>query len=670
MKKTIFIILLLSLLLGKSGAVYAQMQGQARIDSLLTALNNYDAAQTRSANRTEMTDTGKVNLLNDLSFTLTGINPDEGLKYGNQALALSEKLNWKKGIAASYRCIGLTYWSKSDNIKALEYHRKALKINEEIGDKSAEARNYANIGVVYIRTSEYPKAQENLLKSLKMYEDLKDTNGMSLNYVNLGNVYAMTSNPEKALEYYMKSLKLGEETGDKTTGEVYVNIGSVYGMMSNSAKALEYYRKSLKFGEENGDKATIAIALGNIGFLYSNTGEYALSLEYQHKTLQLQKEIASPYGMANAYSNIGHVYYKIGSGSSKALLDKLFAGDKMAALKQSKRYDDSALTILLQIKEMANLSTLYKQISDIQVAMGNDKAALESYKNYADYKDSVFNTEKNKKLTQTAMQYEFDKKEATIKAEQEKKDIRQKNIRNSIVAGLAGALLFLAVVYRQRNKISKEKKISENLRTQSDKLLHNILPAEVADELKDKGYAEAKQFDEVSVLFTDFVNFTQAAEKLSPQTLVQELHECFTAFDNIIERNGLEKIKTIGDAYLAVCGLPVADNHHAQKTIQVALEIRDFMTARAPLSFGEGLGVRLGIHSGSVVAGIVGVKKFAYDIWGDTVNTAARMEQSGETGKVNISETTRELVKDDFECTYRGEIEAKNKGKMRMYFVE
>ncbi len=204
----------------------------------------------------------------------------------------------------------------------------------------------------------------------------------------------------------------------------------------------------------------------------------------------------------------------------------------------------------------------------------------------------------------------------------------------------------------------------------SETLLLNILPSEVAEELKENGYAAARQFDEVTVLFTDFVNFTQTAENLAPQQLVQELHECFTAFDHIIERNGLEKIKTIGDAYLAVCGLPATDPQHGQKTIQAALEIRDFMAARAPLSFGAGLGVRLGIHSGSVVAGIVGVKKFAYDIWGDTVNTAARMEQSGGPGKVNISETTYELVKDKFECTYRGKIQAKNKGELDMYFVE
>jgi class 3 adenylate cyclase len=202
----------------------------------------------------------------------------------------------------------------------------------------------------------------------------------------------------------------------------------------------------------------------------------------------------------------------------------------------------------------------------------------------------------------------------------------------------------------------------------SDDLLRNILPLEIAEELKETGRSEAKLYSEVSVLFTDFVDFTQVAEKLSPAALVATIDQCFQAFDAIIERHGLEKIKTIGDAYLAVSGLPVENPKHAQAVVSAALDIRDYMTQLKeadPKSFD----IRLGVHSGPVVAGIVGIKKFAYDIWGDTVNTAARMEQHSEPGCINISTATFELVKEGFQCTYRGELEAKHKGKMGMYFV-
>lgn len=226
-------------------------------------------------------------------------------------------------------------------------------------------------------------------------------------------------------------------------------------------------------------------------------------------------------------------------------------------------------------------------------------------------------------------------------------------------------ILFSAVVYQQKKKITKEKKRSEEL-------LLNILPSEVAEELKLKGESEAKQFDDVTVLISDFVNFTIASENLTPKELVGEINHCFTAFDEIIGRNGLEKIKTTGDAYLAVCGLPHVDEQHAKKTVTAANEILRFMNERKKaLGLKDGLGVvRIGINSGSVVAGIVGVKKYAYDIWGDTVNIAARMEQNCEVGKINISGATYELVKNDFTCVHRGKIEAKNKGEIDMYFVE
>ena len=237
-------------------------------------------------------------------------------------------------------------------------------------------------------------------------------------------------------------------------------------------------------------------------------------------------------------------------------------------------------------------------------------------------------------------------------------------------SGGAVLLMIVALVagfaYKQKNKdniiIAKEKQRSEDL-------LLNILPSEVAEELKDKGTAEARYFNDVTVLFTDFKGFTTVAERLTPQQLVNELHNCFKAFDAIMGKYNIEKIKTVGDAYLAVSGLPVNNPKHAEDIVNAAIEIKNFMTVRKKELGIMTFEIRIGIHSGSVVAGIVGVKKFAYDIWGDTVNTAARMEQNSEAGKINISESTYNRVKDMFNCSYRGEIEAKNKGALKMYFV-
>ncbi len=253
--------------------------------------------------------------------------------------------------------------------------------------------------------------------------------------------------------------------------------------------------------------------------------------------------------------------------------------------------------------------------------------------------------------------------------------IAQELEKNRIIAGQNEVLekevaARTAEVVAQKERLQLQHSELKTEKAKSDQLLLNILPAEVAEELKETGQTVAHQFNNVSVLFTDFVGFTQAAEKMSPQELVDELHVCFRNFDEIITRYRIEKIKTIGDAYLAVCGLPLPDEQHAINTVKAALEIRTFMEERRAKLGDKTFEIRIGINSGTVVAGIVGIKKFAYDIWGDTVNIAARMESSSEPSRINISEATWLLVKSHFRCTPRGLIGAKNKGEMPMYFVE
>jgi class 3 adenylate cyclase len=172
------------------------------------------------------------------------------------------------------------------------------------------------------------------------------------------------------------------------------------------------------------------------------------------------------------------------------------------------------------------------------------------------------------------------------------------------------------------------------------------------------------------VMFTDFKGFTTISEKLSAEELVQEINESFVAFDHIMQKYGIEKIKTIGDAYMAAGGLPTPKSTHAIDVVSAAMEIIEFTRNLKEKKGDLGFEVRIGIHSGPVVAGIVGIRKFAYDIWGDTVNTASRMESSSEVGKINISESTYELVKHKFNCSPRGKINAKGKGEIEMYFIE
>ena len=224
-----------------------------------------------------------------------------------------------------------------------------------------------------------------------------------------------------------------------------------------------------------------------------------------------------------------------------------------------------------------------------------------------------------------------------------------------------------------------EKKVLERTnellieKDKSEKLLLNILPSEVAQELKELGHSEAKLYNHVTVLFADFVGFTKLSENLSPKELIDEVDEYFKAFDLIMEEFGLEKIKTIGDAYLSVCGLPNIVENHAHQAAKASKAIMNFVENKKQEKIANNhiyFDIRIGLHSGPVIAGIVGLKKFAYDIWGDTVNTAARMEQASEPNKINLSATTFNLIKTEFGCQYRGKIEAKNKGEIDMYFLD
>jgi class 3 adenylate cyclase len=232
--------------------------------------------------------------------------------------------------------------------------------------------------------------------------------------------------------------------------------------------------------------------------------------------------------------------------------------------------------------------------------------------------------------------------------------------------------LKLANEYLEQKVLERTLEVSSQ-KIEIEKLLLNILPSETAQELKEKGYATPKYYENVSVLFTDFKDFTKIAEGLSPQELVAELNACFIAFDEIIEKNNLEKIKTIGDAFMCAGGIPLSNQSHPMDAIRAGLEIQEYMNTMNEKRKEKGVlpwNLRIGIHTGPVVAGVVGRRKFAYDIWGDAVNIASRMESSGEAGKVNISDSTFNLVKDKYFCQYRGKVSAKNKGDVDMYFVE
>jgi len=725
MKKLMLLLaLLLSLPFGEDwgGTAYAQKEGQERVDSLQTAL-------TKTGQ-----DTNRITILNYLSSDNIGLgNFDTSIYFAKNALQLAQKLNFKKGeakafsnlgdayifqgnypeasknyqaalkiresigdkegVAKSYIGIGNTNASQNNYSDALKCYRTALKIQGSIGDengkricynnianvhytqanypealknyltalkintalgeKGATANCYNNIGLVYRAQGNYPEALKNFLAALKIHEAIENKYGIANCYFNIGNIYLAQKDYSKTLKNYLTALKIREAIGDQRgIADCHANIGTVYSVRENYPEALKNYLAAMKINETIGDKNGIAVAYMNIGYINYLQDNYPEVLKNYLAALEINEAIGNKDGTAICYMSIGKMNVH------------------MHKVPEGKVWLQKGLILSTQIGTKETIKDSYIGLAEADSALGNFKGALANYKMFISYRDSIYNEENTKKLTQTAMQYEFDKKQLadSLQNVQVKKlaaeKLSKQKTYTAMGAGLAILLLgFSGLVFRNNKKLAAEKQKSEDL-------LHNILPEEVSAELKQRGATTAKEFDAVTVLFTDFVNFTTAGERMSPKELVEELHLCFKTFDQIIDQYAIEKIKTVGDAYLAVSGLPNANEHHAQDIVKAAKEIKEFMLARRAALGDKTFEVRIGIHSGSVVAGIVGVKKFAYDIWGDTVNTAARMEQSGEAGKINISETTHQLVKDDFECAYRGEVDAKGKGKMKMYFVK
>ena len=415
---------------------------------------------------------------------------------------------------------------------------------------------------------------------------------------------------------------------------------------------MKYYERSYSAYGENSENAPYT--LNDIGEVYQKRGDFATAIKYHTMAYDKAKKLDAKVDMAISLKQLARTY------------------QKKKDLKQ-------AVVTYKQAMDLARSVDANLELKEIFEGLANAYSELRDYTNAFQYqtmligiKDTLYDAATADKLKNLVFDFELEKKQAKIDLLnkdaqiQEQELNRQKLVRNGFVGGFAVVLLFAGVFLRQRNRISKEKK-------RSDELLLNILPEETAEELKATGTAKAKSFDSVSVLFTDFKNFTQASELLSAEELVQEINYCYSEFDRIVTRYGIEKIKTIGDAYMCAGGLPVTNNSHPFDVVKAGLEMQDFIIRNKEerIKIGQPyFELRLGIHTGPIVAGIVGIKKFAYDIWGDTVNTASRMESSGEIGKVNISGTTYEIIKDQFDCTHRGKIKAKNKGEIDMYFVE
>ncbi|MCC7297031.1 MAG: tetratricopeptide repeat protein, partial [Bacteroidia bacterium] len=620
-------------------------------------------------------DTNKVNLLNKYSDEWTATDPEYGLSFGNKAFELATRLRWKKGIAKSLNNIGNNQCSLSEYQKALNAYKEALKVNQELKDKFQIAKTQSNIGLVYLDQSAYPKALEYLFLALKNFEELKFDLGIGNQYGAIGTVYSEQKDFNKAIYYDSLAIVIFRKINDLEGVAIQLgNIGNAYEAMGDYDKAINFNLQAVKMYESIQNQSGIARNLMNIGIVYNDRNQCRTALDYLQKANKMYTELGDDNMVANCLANQGQCYLlsltKENENSNAKV--ELISGSRSELLEKAVSFMLQGYELTSRTGDISLRQFLAKRLSEAYTLSGNYKSAHQFLLESNQLKDSIFSMESHLAIENLTTEREVLLKDKQIEIDRLAVE-KKRNERLFFIIGIVLLLIISGFVYRSYIKQKKLNYAIEIEKSKSENLLLNILPAEIAEELKESGSAAARHFDSVSVLFTDFKDFTQTSESMSAAELVGEIDYIYSEFDRIIEKYDVEKIKTIGDSYMAAGGLPKTSQTHAVDTVNAALDLRDFINETGKKREQEGkpfFHIRIGIHTGPVVAGIVGIKKFAYDIWGDTVNLASRMESSGEKGMVNISADTYELVKDHFVCTYRGKVNAKHKGEIDMYFVQ
>lgn len=560
----------------------------------------------KHAFNTSDVDTTKSNILRQIYYNLRQLSPDSALIYLEEALALAEKNGYPILKTTSLYNIG--------------YHHAAIKADSKT-------------------------AFQYYIEALKLAEQSKDHVNMASCLNGMGSIYYLQGQFSKALEAYKKVAESYKaRKADRLLAFAYSSIADTYLNLNNYDEAFSTLKQGLEIAEglkDEGPKARLYMVMSSA---LQGMGKIPQANDYSSRATEI-------------FCRLGNNQYCSFCLTQQAE-QKLMLGETRESLYLAHKALDVCEKYGLELERMSAFAVLDK----IHYQMNDFERAYFYKDKYIKMRDSSLNQTKSAEIANIEAKYFQDKRDAIAEMELQ----RQQVIRNGLILGFVAMLLFATVFFLQRNRISTEKK-------RSDSLLLNILPAETAEELKATGVAQARYFDSVTVMFTDFKNFTQASENLSAEVLVKEIHYLFSAFDRIISRHNMEKIKTIGDSYMCAAGLPTPNDTHARDALLAALEIRDFILLEKQARQKEGrtfFDIRIGLHTGPVVAGVVGLDKFAYDIWGDTVNIAARMETASEANRINISSATLEQVAASFVFESRGKIEAKHKGMIEMYFVE
>ena len=576
----------------------------------------------------------------------------------DQRVADSLKIIYKEGKLQGTEKLellkDLSFNELTDNKLRMVYAKELIALATEANDQFYLYCGYLQKGNNHKSVGDYEMALESFYLTAEIAIEREDIEDEGISNMVIADVYAGLGNFDSAEKYYNKAIDILRKGKDskQPLGSALLNAGDTYFNNEKYDKALAYFEESGRIFNDLNFDVGIAYNLGNTGMVYAEQGKDALAEKNMNEAIFVLEKTKDYYPISVYLTYMSDIYLR--------------KGDFPQALKYANRSLDLAEKYGLK-EQVRDANFKLSELSDYN---RNFEASNTYLKNFYIYRDSLLNLESIEHMADLRTDFEVSQKQAEVDLLMEK----QKNQRITVTAVIIALVLIIilaAGLFKRNRFIQKTSVLIEKEKDRSDNLLLNILPEETARELKDKGKVIPKKFDSVTVMFTDFRAFTKYSQYLTPELLVKSVDYHFSKFDAIMEKYGLEKIKTMGDAYMCAGGLPFPCEDHAEKMLHAGFEIIEFIDnikndeVRDISSFD----IRIGIHTGPVVAGVVGTKKFAYDIWGDTVNIASRMESNSEPGRINISERTYELINDKFDCEFRGEVQAKNKGMMKMYFA-
>ena len=548
-------------------------------------------------------------------------------------------------------------------IEALRYHNKAIQFFLSLGDSTMAKEVQNHKAYAYYEQGDYSQALTIWSTQMREFQRENDLTGRGLIYENLGLVYRKRGEYEKAIESFSESLKIQRQLENNVLiANSLQNIGTSHMLLGNMELAENFLLEGLNLFKSINYTAGICYCYRDLSGTYMQLGNREKGLAYLDSNLSVCG--SDPSSLIRA----GQTYIELGRLDNAIKL--CMQGLKLVQAQGRMEIERNACQCLYTAFEKLNQPT----------------KALNYYKQYNALSDNLFGRKAEQRIASIELEASFQAERDSMQNAEIKNQLiadreisKKNNQRNVVGGGLLLLLLFSGGLFFRYRLLNNKNKVITLEKQRSDDLLLNILPHQTAEELKATGKAKAQRFEEVTVLFADISGFTKTSSQLSPEKLVEELNYCFSTFDKILSKYKVEKIKTVGDAYICVGGLPTPYEASAFETLRVAKDMQAFMLAYQNDRCSAGkpyFEIRIGIHTGPVVAGIVGIKKFAYDIWGDTVNIAARMEQNCEVGKINVSAAAKNAVQrfnapgnDRLEFESRGKIEVKGKGEMEMFYL-